>query len=156
VVIGLIGVHLFFVQVQGVSAPDSYYKQPEEKRKSMSFFGEFMLTEIPVWLLMGAILAFLATFFPRGMAPEADPTAPAPVGIKPEWYFLSQYQALKLFPGSLEVLGQLLLGAIPLVAFALPFIDRAIPADRRGHRVTIGGIIALIVLVVMTIWGWLS
>ena len=155
-VLALVTVHLLFVQVQGMSAPDSYYELPPEKQKSVSFFGDYLFAEIPVWLLMGALLAFLATFFPRGLAPEADPTAPAPLGIKPEWYFLSQYQALKLFPGKLEMLGQALLGGIPLVAFVLPLIDRAIPADRRGRWVTWLGVVALASLVGLTLWGWLS
>src|SRR5512133_1484091 len=73
-VLGLIGVHLLFVQIQGVSAPDSFHALPREEQKHMSFFGEFLISEIPIWLLMGALLAFLATFFPRGVAPEADPT----------------------------------------------------------------------------------
>lgn len=155
-VLALVTVHLLFVQVQGMSAPDSYYKLPPEKQKSVSFFGDYLFAEIPVWLLMGALLAFLATFFPRGLAPEADPTAAAPLGIKPEWYFLSQYQALKLFPGKLEMLGQALLAGIPLVAFVLPFVDRAIPADRRGRWVTWLGVVALGGLIGLTLWGWLS
>jgi quinol-cytochrome oxidoreductase complex cytochrome b subunit len=156
VVLALVSVHLLFVQIQGVSAPDSYHRLPAEKQKSVSFFGEFMISEIPVWLLMGALLAFLATFFPRGLSPEADPTAAAPLGIKPDWYFLSQYQALKLFPGKLEVVGQVVLGAVPLIAFALPFIDKAVPSDRRGRWVTWVGLLCLFSLVGMTLWGWLS
>ncbi len=155
-VLGLVGVHLLFVQVQGMSAPDSYNALPPEQRKSTSFFGEYLFAEIPIWLLMGALLAFLATFFPRGLAPEADPTAAARAGIKPEWYFLSQYQALKLFPGKFELLGMAVMGAIPMAAFALPFIDRAIPTDRRGRIVSWLGVLALVALVAMTLWGWWS
>jgi quinol-cytochrome oxidoreductase complex cytochrome b subunit len=155
-VLSIVGVHLLFVQIQGVSAPDSYHALPPEEQKSTSFFGEFMVSEIPVWLLMGALLAFLATFYPRGLSPQADPTAPAPPNIKPEWYFLSQYQALRLFPGKFELLGQVLLGGIPLLALALPFIDRAIPTDRRGRLVSILGLFALVTLIGMTLWGWLS
>jgi len=155
-VLGLITVHLVFVQLQGVSSPDSVLRLPPEERRSVSFFGEFLLAEIPVWLLMGALLTFLATFFPRGLLPEADPTAPAPPGIKPDWYFLSQYQALKLFPGKFELLGQLVLGGVPMLAFILPFVDRAVPADRRGRLVSFIGLGMLLVLVALTIWGWLS
>jgi quinol-cytochrome oxidoreductase complex cytochrome b subunit len=155
-VLAVVSVHLLFIQIQGMSAPDSYHALPPEKQESTSFFGDYLFAEIPVWLLMGALVAFLATFFPRGLSPEADPTAPAPAGIKPEWYFLSQYQALKLFPGKLELVGQALLGGIPLLAFVLPFVDRAIPADRRGRAVTWLGVLALVGLVAMTIWGWLS
>lgn len=155
-VLGLLTVHLLLVQIQGVSAPDSYWKKPPEERKSVSFFGHFLFGEIPIWLFMGALLCALATFFPRALAPEADPTAPAPWGIKPEWYFLSQYQALKLFPGKLELLGQAVLGGIPALALLIPFVDRSMPSDKRGRLITRAGIAALVGLVVMTVWGWLS
>jgi quinol-cytochrome oxidoreductase complex cytochrome b subunit len=155
-VLGLLTVHLLLVQIQGVSAPDSYWKKPPEERKSVSFFGHFLIGELPIWLFMAALLCGLATFFPRVLAPEADPTAPAPWGIKPEWYFLSQYQALKLFPGKLEHLGQVVLGGLPAVALMIPFLDRSIPADKRGRLISRAGIAAVVGLVVMTIWGWLS
>jgi cytochrome b6 len=155
-VLGLMTVHLLLVQLQGVSAPDSYLQLPAEKRKSSPFFGEFLMGEIPIWLFMGALLCALAVYFPRALSPEADPTAAAPIGIKPEWYFLSQYQALKLFPGKLELLGQAMLGLLPPVAMAIPFLDRSVPADKRGRMVTKLGIIALAGLVVMTVWGWVS
>ncbi|HOU94029.1 MAG TPA: cytochrome b N-terminal domain-containing protein, partial [Polyangiaceae bacterium] len=58
-VLGLVGVHLLFVQLQGMSAPDGYLALPPEQRKSVSFFGDYLFAEIPVWLLMGALLAFL-------------------------------------------------------------------------------------------------
>ncbi len=156
VTLGLISIHLLFVQVQGVSEPDAFAALPEEKKRYHSFFGEFLVAEVPVWLFATAALAALATFLPRVLAPEADPSGAAPPGIKPEWYFLSQYQALKLFPGHLELLGQAALGLIPLAAAALPFIDRAAPADRRGRLITRLGVAGLLGLVAMTIWGWLS
>lgn len=155
-VLGLLSVHLLLVQVQGMSAPDSYLKLPPAERKSTPFFSEFLLSEIPVWIFLAAMLCALAAFVPRALSPEADPAAPAPMGIKPEWYFLSQYQALKLFPGKLEMLGQLVLGAIPGLALAVPFLDRKVPADKRGRLFTRAGIAAVIGLVIMTLWGWLS
>ena len=53
-----------------------------------------------------ALLA-LAVFLPYGpgipgmdweLGEKADPLAPAYPGIKPEWYFLWEYQLLKEFP----------------------------------------------------------
>jgi cytochrome b6 len=88
--------------------------------------------------------------------PEADPSAAAPEGIKPEWYFLSQFQLLKLFPGKLEMVGILLLAALPMGLIVLPFIDRAVPMDGRGRVVRGIGVLALLGLVFFTVWGWLS
>lgn len=151
-----VGVHLFFIQVQGVSEPDSFAALPENKKRYSKYFTEFLFAEIPVWLFLGALLVALAAAFPRELMPEADPFSSAPEGIKPEWYFLAQYQLLKFFPGKLEMIGLVLLSLLPLGILVVPFIDRAIPADSRGRLVTRIGIIALLGLIICTIWGWLS
>lgn len=155
-VLGLITIHLLFVQVQGVSEPDSFAALPEEKKKYKKFFFDYFAAEFPVWLAVFALLIALSAVWPRTLEPEADPFAAAPLGIKPEWYFLSQYQALKLFPGNLEYLGMALMGLIPLLFLVVPFLDKAIPADKRGKQVERAGIALLIGLVALTIWGWVS
>ena len=104
-VFGLITVHLLFVQIQGVSEPDSFAKLPAEKKKYRKFFGDFLVGEIPIWFALGGLLLFLAAAMPRVLEPEADVYSAAAEGIKPEWYMLVPYQALKLFPGKLETFG---------------------------------------------------
>lgn len=155
-ILAAVGVHLFFIQVQGVSEPDSFAALPENKKRYRKYFTEFIFAEIPVWLFLGALLVALSAAFPRELMPEADPFSSAPEGIKPEWYFLAQYQLLKSFPGKLEMVGLILLSLLPLGILIVPFIDRAIPADSRGRLVNRIGIIALLGLIVYTLWGWLS
>lgn len=152
----IIGIHLFFVQVQGVSEPDSFRRLPKEKRKYHKFFTEFMFAEIPVWLVLAVLLVFLSAAWPRALMPEADPFAAAPEGIKPEWYFLSQFQLLKIFPGSLEFVGMMFLTLIPMLFLVTPFFDRSVPTDNRGRLVTKIGFLILLGLIVFTIWGGLS
>lgn len=156
VVLSLIGLHLLFVQIQGMSEPDSFRALPPEKKKYEKFFFDYLLSEVPLWFAAFAILILLSTVLPRALGPEADPTGAAPIGIKPEWYFLSQYQALKLVPASMELLGVLAMGLAPLAIAIVPFIDREIPSRRIGRLVTLAGVGALLGLVVFTIWGWLS
>ncbi len=55
VVLGLIAAHLTFVQVQGVSEPDSFRALPPEKQRYHRFFGEFLVAEVPVWLVLGVL-----------------------------------------------------------------------------------------------------
>ncbi len=154
--LSILGVHLFFVQVQGVSEPDSFRALPPEKKKYHKFFTEYLVNEIPIWMALTALLVALSALFPRVLAPEADPGAAAPEGIKPEWYFMVPFQMLKLFPGSLEFLGMALTGLIPVLFLVVPFVDRTVPADRRGQMVARIGIGFLAFLVGMTVWGWMS
>jgi cytochrome b6 len=155
-VIALLGVHLLFIQLQGVSEPDHFAALPSGKKRYRSFFAEFVVAEIPIWLFLSGGVIALAAMLPRGLAPEADVTAAAPAGIKPEWYFLAPYQALKLFPGRLELVGMALMGLAAASLPAVPFIDRAVPSDARGKLVAWLGAAGLVGLVVMTVWGWLS
>jgi cytochrome b6 len=154
--LGLISIHLLFIQIQGVSEPDSFAALSPEKKKYRKFFGDFLIGEIPVWLFMFGLLVVMSAIMPRAVGPEANPTAAAPEGIKPEWYLLAPYQGLKLFPGKLELVGMALMSLAPLLVLVLPFIDRKVPSDKRGLMITkmaIGGVIGFIG---MTIWGLLS
>jgi quinol-cytochrome oxidoreductase complex cytochrome b subunit len=155
-VLGLVVVHLALVQLHGMSEPDAFAALPQDKKRYRPFFTDFLLSEIPIWLLVTGVVLALSAAVPRGLAAEADPTAPAPFGIKPEWYFLAPYQALKLFPGRLELVGMALMGAAALSAAVVPFVDKAVPSDRRGRIVTLVGIAGIAGLAAMTAWGWLS
>ena len=154
--LGLISVHLLFVQIQSVSVPDSFDALPEEKKKYKNFFTGFLWNEIPVWLFLGVLLVALAAILPRELSPEADAFAAAPPGIKPEWYFMAQYQLLKLFPGILEWLGMAIMTLIPVYFVVLPLFDKAVPTDGLGRWTQrISGFL-LILMIALTIWGYAS
>ncbi len=155
-VLGLIGMHLLFVQIQGMSEPDSFAALPARQKKHKKFFFDYFASELPVWLAAFALLVALAAVWPRALEAEADPFGAAPLGIKPEWYFLAQYQALKLFPGKLEYAGMALMGMVPLLCALVPFFDRAVPSDRRGAWIERAGVALLAGFVVLTVWGWIS
>lgn len=151
-----VGVHLLFVQIQGVSEPDSFQALPDSRKRYKLFFGEFLWNELAVWMFLGILLVALSALFPRELAPEVDPFGAAPPGIKPEWYFLSQYQALKLFPGAWEKLGMLLLTAIPVWFALLPVVDRKTATGRRGMWVTAIGVFFLAAMIALSVWGVVS
>ena len=78
-----------------------------------------------------------------------------PAHIKPEWYFLANYQMLKIFPN--EFLGLLVQGAAVTFLAILPFIDRG-PERHPLKRplfvaLTAAGIVLYIALI---IWGHYS
>jgi cytochrome b6 len=154
--LAVMSVHLFFVQVQGVSEPDRFAALPPDRKRYDKFFSHYLLNELPLWMLLATLLVLLAALAPRTLDPEANPGAAAPEGIKPEWYFLMPFQVLKLFPGSLELVGMALTGLIPMLFVLVPFVDRSVPADKRGVVVMRAGIGMVVFLVAMTLWGWLS
>jgi quinol-cytochrome oxidoreductase complex cytochrome b subunit len=90
---------------------------------------------------------------------KADPFAPAPAGIKPEWYFLFMFQTLKLLPatiagieGELVGLGAFAIGG--LLWFFLPWLDRRSSREEKSPFVTAIGVLALIFIAVMTYVGY--
>ena len=154
----LITIHVLLVQLHGMSVP------PELEGKSvkkMKFFPNFVLRDLIGWILAIGVLAALAALFPWELGEKADPFAPAPAGIKPEWYFLFMFQTLKLIPARIwkfdgEVLGILAFGCVALLLFVVPFIDHS-PANRRRRLVfNVIGVVALLYIVVMTIVGYVT
>ncbi len=49
-----------------------------------------------MWLIALNVVTILATLYPWDLGSPADPLTPTPVGIHPEWYFMAQFQALKV------------------------------------------------------------
>jgi quinol-cytochrome oxidoreductase complex cytochrome b subunit len=132
----LILVHLLLVQRQGISVPPSveaeWATNPAAKRE-MKFFPNFALRELMAWYVALGVLGALAAIFPWNLGSKADPFAPAPAGIKPEWYFLFMFQTLKLIPAKVgfidgEVLGVLGFGVIGLLWILLPFVGTTRPS----------------------------
>lgn len=153
----LLGVHLFLIQLQGMSEPEEYRQRSEAGQESEKFFPTFILKDMMVWLVVLNILAILTTLYPWSVGPAADPFAPAPAGIKPEWYFLAMFQVLKIIPAHVgpfegEQVGMALFGLVGLGFVLAPFIDRG--RDRRVSALAAWyGLAVLVGLVVFTIWG---
>jgi cytochrome b6 len=97
--------------------------------------------------------------YPWQLGVKADPFAPAPAGIKPEWYFLFMFQTLKVLPAKLwlldgEVVGVLAFGSAAVVWLLLPFADRG---SRGRARLVIGiGVFAVAYILAMTAYGYVA
>lgn len=160
---GMVITHLWLVQKFGTSVPTSveaHWDVNPTERKEMRFFPNFFLRELMCWYLVLGSLICLAVFFPWELGTKADPFAPAPPGIKPEWYFLAQFQTLRLIPSHIffidgEVLGILGFGFGAALLLVLPFIESGL-GDRGRRTVRIGILIALVYLAVMSVVGYVA
>ncbi len=144
--------HLFLVQKHGMSVPPGV-QRTEGGKRVMPFFPNFLLRDLVGWLIALAILAALAAFLPAHLGEKADPFAPAPVGIKPEWYFMFMFQTLKYLPAHIlgiegELVGILGFGVAGLFLLLIPILDRRTARGEKSSLFTwIGvGIIAFILL----------
>jgi quinol-cytochrome oxidoreductase complex cytochrome b subunit len=161
--IGMVMAHLLLVQKFGTSVPASVENEWEaypDRRREMPFLPNFFLRELMGWYGVLALLLVLAVFFPWELGTKADPFSPAPPGIKPEWYFLAQFQTLKLIPAHIlhldgEVLGILGFGLGGALWLALPFIE-VLAGTRRVRWVKVGIIFAMIYLASMSVIGYVS
>jgi cytochrome b6 len=154
----LIAIHVLLVQLHGMSVPPSLAGQPAKK---MKFVPNFLLRDLIGWILAIGVLAALAALFPWELGEKADAFAPAPAGIKPEWYFLFMFQTLKLLPAKIwkfdgEVLGIMAFNFVALLLFIVPFVDRSPQNERRRLLFNLIGIVALLYIVAMTIVGYIT
>ncbi len=155
----MLAVHLIFVQRQGMHEPDHFAALPEDKKRTIPFFPNFMLRDALLWLVVLNILAYLALFFPWELGIKADAFASAPIGIRPEWYFMFMFQTLKFIPAHVwfmegEVLGILGFGVIGLAWLLVPFWEIKDKPGRKFKPMTVIGIIAVIYIIILTILGY--
>lgn len=108
-------------------------EQADETDDSVPFFPTHFMSEARMTAVLIALLVVVGAIGlirPPELGPPANPLD-TPLHIKPEWYFLALYQALKYVP---EFVGTLL----PIVLVGLlvlwPFLDRRPDQSRRSYR----------------------
>jgi cytochrome b6 len=124
----------------------------------MRFVPDFLMRDMVGWLVAVAVLAGLAAFWPWELGVKADPFAPAPAGIRPEWYFLAMFHTLKLVPSHVlgfegEHLGVVAFGLVAVFLVLVPFLDRRASRGERSPVFTVLAALGLVYLVVFTIIG---
>src|SRR6266699_2132296 len=146
----LVLIHLALVQYFGMSVPpgvESRWNASPGEARQMKFFPNFLLRELMAWYIALGVLGALAAILPWELGTKADPFAPAPAGIRPEWYFMFMFQTLKKIPAKLwfvdgEVVGILVFGVAGFLWMLLPFFDQA--GRGRGRKLITGaGVFAL-------------
>ncbi|HZV81075.1 MAG TPA: cytochrome bc complex cytochrome b subunit [Geobacteraceae bacterium] len=166
----LVGAHLFLLQRIGISTPpfglsdtriswrgDSF--RYDSHPGGIPFFPNYLLQDLTsIFIYLACFLAVVFfdpyIFFPKEAFYPADPYL-TPSHIKPEWYFLPNYQTLKIFPS--ELLGLAVQGVAMTLLALLPFIDRG--GERHPFKRPVfmtcyaGGILLWVGLMV---WGHYS
>jgi cytochrome b6 len=154
----VLAVHVYLIQKLGMSVP----LEAEKKRarlRTMPFWPNFVVREAAVWLVLFGVLITVAVLLAPPLGPAADLMAPAPKGVKPEWYFLFLFQTLKLFPAKVlfvpgETIAVIHIGVGALALFFLPLIDNR-PAEKKGRVATAAFLAFLVYALALSVWSLL-
>jgi len=149
----IIAAHLIAFRKFGSVGPWS-----QEKRTIKGdFWPDQVVKDIIVVTVLFLILVTLSAYAPPPFTGPADPldTTFTP---KPEWNFLFLYQALKFFPGALEIIGTVGIPTLVILLFAsLPFFDRNTEHNPlKRPAMMVGGFIFVALLLTLTISGYNS
>ena len=111
------------------------------------------MKEAIVVMLVLVSMILMIIYYPLPLHEKADPFN-TPVGVRPEWYFLSSYQALKYMPKTIGIIGS---GLVVLAICLLPFWDRT--SARRPSRRPIAtslGILFVVLNIMLALLGKIS
>jgi quinol-cytochrome oxidoreductase complex cytochrome b subunit len=155
----LLGLHLYLVQFHGMSVPPKVESGGEAPRR-MKFVPNFLLRDMVGWLVALGMLALLAALFPWELGLKADPYAPAPAGIRPEWYFAWMFQALRMLPSHIlglegELVGILGIGVGAALWALVPFLDDPRGVGGRARLWTTIGVVAILLISGLTLMVYL-
>jgi cytochrome b6 len=154
----ILGLHLILVQKHGMSVPPGV---DEARMRRMKFYPDFLLRDLVGWLAAVAVLASLAALFPWELGEKADAFAPAPAGIKPEWYFMFMFQSLKYIPARVlgidgEILGIAFFGLLGLAVLLVPFLSSDGPSRSRLQPLHVIATLIIVYIVTLSALGYLT
>jgi len=155
----LLGLHLWLVQKHGNAIPPSEEGRPTTR--TVPFYPNFLFKDLVVWLLCLNLLTVLAAFSPWELGEAVDVAKPMPPGIHPEWYFMAQFELLKLVPAHVgpidgEMVGMALFTLAALLWAVVPLWDRGTNAGARLRRINYVGFFAAAALIALTGLGYLG
>ncbi len=148
----VVGGHLYYIRSLGPAPP--WVKEGDSVTYTNRFYPQQLFRDSFVAFLLVMILVVIAANFSAPLDAKADPNDTSFVP-RPDWYFYSLFQLLKIFEGNLEIIGAVIIpGAFLTLMILLPFLDRN-PERRLSQRplaTTIGGV-SILLIVFLTAWG---
>ncbi|MGH9597712.1 MAG: cytochrome b, partial [Edaphobacter sp.] len=136
----LVLLHVILVRRHGVTPTPGDEALPKGK-----FFPSQVFKDTVAVFAWFIVLALMVAFVKVPLGHMADPNDLS-YNPRPEWYFLFLFQFLKLFNGSTEVIGAVVLPGVAVAALALmPFIDRrkAVRITRRTGAISVAVLAAI-------------
>jgi len=148
----LVGVHLFYIRLHGSTPPGLKEGDPVEYPNR--FYPLQLFRDSLVAFVVIGVIVLLAAQFGAPLEEKANPNDTSYIP-RPDWYFYSLFQLLKIFEGKLEIIGAIILpGAFFTLMIFLPFLDKN-PERRLSKRpiaLSLGSIIVFSILS-LTAWG---
>lgn len=146
----LVVAHVYLFRRNGATPPPD-----ADLTKVDPFYPNQVFKDVAFAVLVMAVMAILTAISGGGhLDAPADPTADYPP--RPEWYFLFLFELLKYLPGSMELVGTVILPGLALgFLFILPFLDRG-ESNRVRDRlpwmvpIFVGGL-GIVVLTLMSL-----
>jgi quinol-cytochrome oxidoreductase complex cytochrome b subunit len=140
-ILATVGLHVVLIMYHGSSVPPSVRGEEDDRRAvpAVRFWPAFMLRDSRLAILALGSLMVIAFLLPPPLGLRADPMAPTPEHIKPEWYFFPVYKMLKLLPSSVLGLENLQLGVLAMAVvsatlLALPLLDTGAVETSTSRR----------------------
>jgi ubiquinol-cytochrome c reductase cytochrome b subunit len=131
--------HVALFRKHGITVPPG-----SEKGPVATFWPEQLFMDtLACALVLGVIIVLVLAEGGANLDAPADP-ASSDYPARPEWYFLSLFQMLKLFPGSREIIGTIVIPtALVIVMLLLPLFDRLLPR-KAAHFVACGFVFTVV------------
>jgi ubiquinol-cytochrome c reductase cytochrome b subunit len=148
---GIILLHIITFREPGAAA---WFSPKRNESRTGWFWPDQLAKDFLAFSLAFIALVGLSAFLMTPVNGAADPLDATYIG-KPEWPFLWLYQVLKLLPGSLEVLGIVVVPLIVLVLlFGVPWLDRK--PERAPQKRPVPMAVFVLVLAALVVLSFLG
>jgi quinol-cytochrome oxidoreductase complex cytochrome b subunit/mono/diheme cytochrome c family protein len=131
--------HIALFRRHGITPP----KNAEKRPTAMFWPEQLFMDAVFSTLVVGVVIFLVVAEGGANLDAPADPSS-SDYPARPEWYFLSLFQMLKLFPGDREMIGTIVIPtALVVLMMLLPFVDRILPR-KLAHFVSCAFVFAIV------------
>jgi quinol-cytochrome oxidoreductase complex cytochrome b subunit/mono/diheme cytochrome c family protein len=118
--------HIVLARRYGLTPPPGADRRPAGKYWPDQVFRNVVACAV----VLGVIVTLVLIEGGTTLEAPADPSS-SDYPARPEWYFLSLFQMLKMFPGRIEVVGTFVIpSCLAILLASLPLWDRVLPRTR--------------------------